>query len=44
MDRAERTVSPEEMKRQEAFIEEIRELPQKPKTYYVVTYGCQECP
>ena len=41
MDRAERTVSPEEMKRQEAFIEEIRELPQKPKTYYVVTYGCQ---
>ena len=41
MERTERIVSPEEMKRQEAFIEEIRDLPQKPKSYYVVTYGCQ---
>lgn len=41
MKREERVVQPEEMKRQEAFIEEIREMPQKPKSYYVVTYGCQ---
>ena len=41
MKREERIVSPEEMKRQEAFIEEIREMPQKPKSYYIVTYGCQ---
>ena len=41
MKREERIVPPEEMKRQEAFIEEIREMPQKPKSYYIVTYGCQ---
>lgn len=41
MKREERVVQPEEMKRQEAFIEEILEMPQKPKSYYVVTYGCQ---
>ena len=41
MERSDRIVSPEEMKRQEVFIEEIRDLPQKPKSYYVVTYGCQ---
>ena len=34
-------VSPEEHARQKAFIREIRELPQRPRTYHVVTYGCQ---
>ena len=35
------TVTPEEMKRQQAFTEEIRQMPQKPESFYVVTYGCQ---
>ena len=35
------TVSPEEMARQRAFTEEIRQMPQKPGSFYVVTYGCQ---
>ena len=34
-------VSPEEMARQQRFTEEIRQLPHRPKTYFVVTYGCQ---
>ena len=34
-------VSTEEKKRQQAFVLEIRDLPQCPKTYHVVTYGCQ---
>ncbi len=34
-------VTEEEMRRQEEFIREIRELPQRPTTYHVVTYGCQ---
>ena len=41
MNRTSITVSPEEMKRQEYFIEEIRQLPQKPESFFVVTYGCQ---
>ena len=41
MKRTAHTVSAEEMKRQHAFTEEIRTLPQRPETYYVVTYGCQ---
>ena len=38
---AAKTVSPEEMERQRVFTEEIRSMPQKPGSYYVVTYGCQ---
>ena len=34
-------VTPEELARQQEFIREIRELPQRPASYYVVTYGCQ---
>ena len=34
-------VTREEEERQEDFIRQIRELPQRPSTYYVVTYGCQ---
>ena len=34
-------VTPEEIDRQKAFIEEIRQMPQKPKSFFVVTYGCQ---
>ncbi len=34
-------VTQEEMDRQRALIREIRELPQRPKSYHVVTYGCQ---
>ena len=34
-------VSAEEMARQERFIREIRELPHRPRSYHVVTYGCQ---
>ena len=34
-------VSEAEMKRQAEFVREVRELPQRPKTYHVVTYGCQ---
>lgn len=34
-------LTPDEMNEQKAFMEEIRELPQKPKSYYIVTYGCQ---
>ncbi len=35
------TVTPEEMERQNSFIEEIRQMPQKPGSFFVVTYGCQ---
>ena len=41
MKREEIMVSSKEMKRQEACVEEVRDMPQKPKSYYVVTYGCQ---
>ena len=41
MDRTAITVTPEEMDRQRAFMEEIRLMPQKPGSFYVVTYGCQ---
>ena len=34
-------VTPEEMERQRRMIAEIRELPQRPRSYHVVTYGCQ---
>ncbi len=35
------TVSEEERARQQYYTDEIRSLPQKPESYYVVTYGCQ---
>ncbi len=34
-------VSEEEMRRQAEFAREVRDLPQRPQTYHVVTYGCQ---
>ena len=34
-------ITEEEKNRQKDFIREIRELPQRPQTYHVVTYGCQ---
>lgn len=41
MERTEHTIPAEEMERQRRYTEEIRMLPQKPKSFYVVTYGCQ---
>ena len=41
MDRKEVLVSAEEMERQQSFAEMIRALPHRPKSYHVVTYGCQ---
>ena len=34
-------VTREEMEKQEQYTEMIRSLPHKPRSYYVVTYGCQ---
>ena len=34
-------VTDEEIARQRELIQEIRDLPQRPKTYHIVTYGCQ---
>ena len=34
-------VSPEEMAKQAVFAKRFRELPSRPQTYYIVTYGCQ---
>jgi len=34
-------VPPEEAARQRRCIQEIRDMPHRPKSYYVVTYGCQ---
>ena len=34
-------VTAEELRRQQEFIREIQDIPQRPKTYHVVTYGCQ---
>ena len=41
MERTAVHVSREEMERQERLISEIRDLPQRPESYHVVTYGCQ---
>ena len=41
MDRKEVLVSAEEMERQQSFAEMVRALPHRPKSYHVVTYGCQ---
>lgn len=34
-------VTPEELAEQAEYAEKVRKLPHCPKTYYVVTYGCQ---
>lgn len=34
-------VSPEEIRRQKNFAEQVRMLPHRPQTYFIVTYGCQ---
>ncbi len=34
-------ISREEMEKQRQFAAEIRELPQRPESFFVVTYGCQ---
>ncbi len=34
-------ITPEMLEQQKEFALEIRSLPQKPETYFVVTYGCQ---
>ena len=41
MDRTQVLVSAEEMERQRRFAEQVRALPHRPKSYHVVTYGCQ---
>ena len=41
MSRTYQTVPPEEMERQKRFTAEIRNLPHRPESYYIVTYGCQ---
>jgi len=34
-------ISPEELDVQRAFASRVRHHPERPKTYYIVTYGCQ---
>ena len=41
MNRTEVLVSAEEMEHQRRFAEQVRILPHRPKSYHVVTYGCQ---
>ena len=41
MKRPETVVSPEEIERQYGFMHEIRMLPHRPESYFIVTYGCQ---
>jgi len=41
MNRGEIIVPQEEMNRQAEFARQVRELPHRPKSYHVVTYGCQ---
>ena len=41
MERTEVLVSAEEMERQRVFAEQVHVLPHRPKSYHVVTYGCQ---
>ena len=41
MDRKEVLVSREEMDQQRMYAEQVRMLPHRPKSYHVVTYGCQ---
>lgn len=41
MARAAVHITAEEQARQQEFILEIKSMPQRPRTYFVVTYGCQ---
>ena len=41
MKKQETIVSRDEIERQYGFMHEIRMLPHRPETYYIVTYGCQ---
>ena len=41
MERVYQIVSEEEMARQRSFAAAVRELPHRPETYFIVTYGCQ---
>ena len=41
MERKITEISKEEISRQRFFTDEIKNLPQKPSSYFVVTYGCQ---
>lgn len=41
MKREEMLVSREEMEQQQLFAAQVRALPHRPKSYHVVTYGCQ---
>ncbi len=41
MERQYQIVSEEEILRQKAFAAAVRELPHRPETYFIVTYGCQ---
>ena len=41
MNSSELLVSKEELARQRAYAERVKALPHSPKTYHVVTYGCQ---
>lgn len=34
-------ITPEQLAQQQGYMQEIRSLAQRPKSYYVVTYGCQ---
>ena len=34
-------ISPEEMAAQRQFAQEFSDLPDRPQTYHIVTYGCQ---
>ncbi len=34
-------ITPEQMEEQRSYMDEVRGLPQRPRSYYVVTYGCQ---
>ena len=41
MERMDRIVSAEETARQREFAAAVRDLPHRPETYFIVTYGCQ---
>ncbi len=34
-------ITPEQLQEQQEYAREVRALPQRPRSYYVVTYGCQ---
>ena len=41
MNRKQNMIPAEETERQKQFAEQVRVLPHRPRSYYVVTYGCQ---